>query len=73
MLTDMEVGMLDNIRKLINEVTDGDISKLEAIDVEFEKLVREGNDAELENGMKLLEEFLFAQSQINFEEDQKAA
>lgn len=65
--------MIDNIRKLIAQVNHGDISKLEAIDIEFEKLVKDGNDIELENGMKLLEEFLFSQSQISFEDEQSAA
>jgi hypothetical protein len=69
----MEVCMLETIRQLIAEVSHGDISKLEAIDIEFEKLIKDGNDIELEGGMKLLEEFLFSQSQITFEDDQKAA
>ncbi len=65
--------MLERIRMLIDQVSHGDVSKLEAIDLEFERLVRDGNDTELESGMKLLEEFLFSQSQINFEDDVKAA
>jgi len=65
--------MLERIRQLINEVSRGDVSKLEDIDAEFEKLVRDGDTAELSDGMKLMEEFLFSESQINFEDDTEAA
>lgn len=61
--------MVETIRRLIDEVAHGDTSKLEAIDAEFERLVREGDDEELQYGMKLLEEFLFSQKSINFEEE----
>ncbi len=65
--------MLDKMRLLIDQVSNGDISKLEAIDVEFEKLVKDGTDAELQDAMVMMEQFLFAESHLTFEDGKKAA
>jgi hypothetical protein len=43
----------------MDQVGQGDVSKLEVIDQEFEKLVKDGEDTEVENGIRLMKDFLF--------------
>lgn len=65
--------MLERIRMLLEQVSRGDLAKLDDVDMEFEKLVKDGSETDLLSGMKLLEDFLFSHGQIAFEDDQKKA